>query len=65
MKTDKNHNTPGLVFYILVAILLLALMQATQPIQQQAPSYDGNTWQTIIINEDNDTNVCVGYCRDR
>lgn len=71
----KRDNPSGgidmqqLLIYILIGLVILAAMQTTQPIQQQAPTYDGNTWHSTVIIEDNDTNIsvdgCIGYCPDQ
>ncbi len=66
---DPGDNPgPGrmaqLITWLIMGLLILLIVQATRPLQQAAPMYDGNSWQTHIEIQDNDTNVCVGYCPD-
>lgn len=65
---DDNYsifgNTHTMVVMIVALVVVLVVMNATRPVQQSAPGYNGNTWQTEIHIEDNDTNVCVGFCPD-
>lgn len=71
MNDNPRIDYGQLLLYLGIALLILVAMQATQPIQQQAPGYNGNTWHSTvtIINEDNDTNIsvdgCIGYCPDK
>lgn len=66
MYNDENKDSLGtMLIAIGLVVLVLLVMNGTKPTQQAAPGYNGNTWQTTITIEDNDTNVCVGYCPDR
>lgn len=62
---DKATRLYRVIVYLVLGLLLLGIInQATVPAQQAAPGYNGNTWHTDIHIEDNDTNVCVGFCPD-
>jgi hypothetical protein len=61
-----NEHRRGLpVHWIALAVLIWLLLQASQPMQRALPSYDGNTWSSQVHTEDNDTNVCIGWCADQ
>ena len=64
-QNDSIFNGPGGMLIVIGLILLvLIVMNSTKPIQQAAPYYNGNSWHTEITIEDNDTNVCIGFCPD-
>ena len=68
MFNDNNDGYDGKAIAMLIiggVLAVLMIMNGTKPVQQAAPSYNGNTWSTNIHIEDNDTNVCVGYCPDK
>lgn len=62
---DMLSSRGFMLIVVGAVILVLLVMNGTKPMQQAAPGYNGNTWQTEIHIEDNDTNVCVGFCPDR
>lgn len=70
LNNDPGDESPGtrayrVIVYLVLGLLLLGIInQVTVPAQQAAPGYNGNTWHTEITIEDNDTNVCVGFCPD-
>lgn len=64
---DDRDGTSFPINWVLVILLILLLMNATRPVQQALPTYDGNTWSSQVHTEDNDTNtnVCIGWCADQ
>lgn len=66
MTNDELENkSMGLLLIFLALVLIFYLAtNGTKPIQQQSPSYNGQSWQTTIITTNDDHHICVGYCPD-